>query len=176
MTISVLPADQPHPSALDVEELLAGCDIRRQRRSGPGGQHRNKVETAIVVKHLSTGVEGQASERRSQEDNRKVAIRRLRINLAVEARRPIDDAQGPSPLWSSRCRNGRISVGTQHADFPAILAEALDILFALEFDLPASAERLACTASQLSRLIKAEPRAWTLLNSERKRLRLRPLK
>ena len=47
-----------HPATASPEQLIAECDIRRLRRSGPGGQHRNKVETAISLHHLPTGVRG----------------------------------------------------------------------------------------------------------------------
>ncbi|MCY2992774.1 MAG: peptide chain release factor-like protein [Planctomycetota bacterium] len=52
-----------HPAALAIDQLLRECQIVRTRRSGPGGQHRNKVETAVVITHLPSGVKGEASER-----------------------------------------------------------------------------------------------------------------
>ena len=63
-----------HPVKLTVDALLQQCDIRRTRHSGPGGQHRNKVETAIEITHRPTGIISFAAERRSQEQNRQVAI------------------------------------------------------------------------------------------------------
>src|SRR5688572_10496311 len=116
-----------HPAMLDDAALLAACEIRRQRRSGPGGQHRNKVETAVVITHSPTGIQGEASERRSQEQNRQVAILRLRINLAIHHRTEVSaERYEPSELWRQRCRSQRISINPQHEDFPAILAEALN--------------------------------------------------
>lgn len=47
------------------------------RSSGPGGQHVNKVETAIRATHLPTGLTVTASEERSQYMNKKLAIARL---------------------------------------------------------------------------------------------------
>ena len=71
-----------HPAALPPDVLLNDCEIRRTRRGGPGGQHRNKVETAVVIKHRPTGAVGAASERRSQDLNRQAALQRLRVNLS----------------------------------------------------------------------------------------------
>ncbi|MEO0965778.1 MAG: peptide chain release factor-like protein, partial [Planctomycetota bacterium] len=78
-----------HPAAMTEEELIRGCEVFRGRRGGPGGQHRNKVETAVRLVHRATGLEGQASERRSQAENRRVALRRLRWRLAVEVREAV---------------------------------------------------------------------------------------
>lgn len=110
-------------------------------------------------------MESAAYERRSQADNLKVALRRMRLNLALHIRTTRDS---PSDLWRERCRNQRISINPNHADFPALLAECLDFLAAENWDPRAAANRLNCTSSQLIRLIKREPRAIQLLNHERK--------
>ena len=52
-----------HPASWDLQKLAEACTVRRQRRSGPGGQHRNKVETAIFVEHRDTGITAEACER-----------------------------------------------------------------------------------------------------------------
>ena len=54
-----------HPARLPIDELLADCEERRLRRGGPGGQHRNKVETAVELTHRPTSVAAEANERRS---------------------------------------------------------------------------------------------------------------
>lgn len=158
-----------HPATLDEESLMARCKVRRQRRSGPGGQHRNKVETAVVVVHVATGVRGEASERRSQEENRRRAIFRLRVNLAIEVRYPVDlSTASPSDLWRSRCQEGKVAVNPGHADFPALLAEALDALASVEFEVRPAAEWLACTPSQLVKFLQLEPQAIEVVNRERR--------
>jgi hypothetical protein len=165
-----------HPASLPVDDLLGQCDIRRQRRSGPGGQHRNKVETGIVIRHRPTGIEATATERRSQEQNRQMAMRRLRLRLALSVRRPAEASCEPSPLWRSRCRGGRIVVSSRHDDYPALLAEALDVIMDVEGDLPKAAERLNCTGSQLVKLLKGATEALPLVNRRRESVGLAPLK
>lgn len=166
-----------HPATWDLDRLLAECKSRRQRRSGPGGQHRNKVETAVVMTHLPTNTRGEASERRSQEQNRQMAIFRLRVNLALNERVARDLAtQGPSPLWRTRCAGGRIAINVSHEDFPALLSEALDVLHAAKWDTPRAADWLACTPSQLIRLLKLEPRAFAQINVARRDAGMHALK
>ncbi|MGE3316357.1 MAG: peptide chain release factor-like protein [Planctomycetaceae bacterium] len=156
-----------HPAALDEKALLAHCEVQRTRRSGPGGQHRNKVESAVVLKHAPTGIIAEAAERRSQHENLRVALRRLRINLAIEHRVDRSDAASPSELWKSRCRNGRISLSERHDDFPTLLAEALDVIDRFGIDLHNAAEFLDCTRTQLVGFLRAEPRAFAAINRRR---------
>ena len=47
------------------------------RASGPGGQHRNTRETGVRIRHIPTGIVVTATERRSQAENRRVAMERL---------------------------------------------------------------------------------------------------
>jgi hypothetical protein len=164
--MGVVPTN--HPAAQPDEILLRDCDIRRQRRSGPGGQHRNKVETAVVITHLPTGIRGEASERRSQEENRSQALFRLRLNLALGIRSPSQTHYVPSERWKKRCRAGRLVINPKHADFPALLAEALDVLSAAEMEARLAADRLACSSSQLIRFLQKEPRAMSLVNDQRR--------
>jgi hypothetical protein len=163
-----------HPAALDPEALLAACETRFTRRSGPGGQNRNKVETAVILTHRPTGVTAEASERRTQGENLKAALFRLRLNLALQVRRTVEASEPPSGLWRARCRDGRVAVNPSHDDFPALLAEALDRLHARGDDPKPAAADLGCTPSQLVKLLKDEPRAWLALNDRRRRLGLRP--
>ncbi len=68
--------------------LLAECQETFFVGSGPGGQHRNKTESAVRLVHLPTGIAVTATERRSQARNRSAALERLRAALAPLTRRP----------------------------------------------------------------------------------------
>ena len=161
----------PHPACLPEAALLAHCRIGKTRGQGPGGQHRNKVETTVEITHTPTGVQSHAGERRSAEENRHVAIFRLRLALATTIRCvvPPGDAWGDarSALWRTRCSGGKISCNPEHHDFPALLAEGLDMIHHRGLDESKAALRLDCTASQLVKLIKDHPPALVWWNKER---------
>lgn len=156
----------PHPAILPLKELLADCRIQQTRRSGPGGQHRNKVQTAIVIEHIPSQILGEASERRSQLQNRNQAIHRLRINLAIALRTPTETAL--PEVWNNRLQGNRISVSGDHEDFPALLAIALDHISANDFSISTAAKELEVSTSQLIKMLKIENQALALVNRERK--------
>lgn len=161
--------DYGHPAALDPQRLLAQCHVQHGRASGPGGQHRNKVQTAVRVCHRPTGMVGIGQERRSQAQNLQSAIFRLRVNLALGVRCPVEQDYLPSVLWRSRCVAGRIRVNVTGRDFPSILAEAMDVIAATAMDVGSASGLLSCSASQLVKLLQAEPRALAWVNQHRLR-------
>lgn len=59
-----------HVEASDLEESFA-------RSSGPGGQHVNKVSSAVTLRHRPSGVSVTAQDSRSQARNRVLALERL---------------------------------------------------------------------------------------------------
>jgi hypothetical protein len=67
-------------------------------------------------------------------------------------------------------------VSVDHADYPALLAEALDVLETCGCDFPSAADMLHTTASQLVRLLGQEPRALEQVNRRRAARGLRPLR
>jgi len=164
-----------HPAQLSRKQLLTQCEIRRQRRSGPGGQHRNKVETGIFIEHLATSIRGEATERRSQQRNLELAIFRLRLRLAVQFR-SAELKRPPSDLWRSRLRGEIIEVNAEHEDFPSLLSEVIDTLMQFGWDAKMAAEQLNCSASQLVKLLKQEPCAFDELNRQRTAIGLKPLR
>ncbi|QYK48481.1 MAG: hypothetical protein KF838_01185 [Phycisphaeraceae bacterium] len=170
------PEGSGHPASLPDETLLAQCVQGRGKSGGPGGQHRNKVETMVELTHKPSGMQAHAGERRSVSENRQVAIRRLRLLLATEHRQTVPLGEIGSALWRSRVQGGRIVCNPDHSDYPSLLAEAMDVLFAMKLDPQKAAIRLGCTASQLIKLLREHPPALLRVNEARAERGEHPIK
>ena len=70
------------------EELLRECEVETFRSGGPGGQHVNKVETGVRLRHLPTGIVVSCREQRSQHRNKMTCLSKLRAEFARRSRRP----------------------------------------------------------------------------------------
>src|SRR5262249_15310223 len=60
------------------DKLLEECDIETFRSSGKGGQHVNKTETAVRLRHRPTGITVTSQQERSQHLNKQICINKLR--------------------------------------------------------------------------------------------------
>lgn len=143
-------------------ELLRQCREERYKSSGPGGQHRNKVETAVRLHHSPSGVTAQGEETRSQEENRRHALRRLREKIAFAVRSPFD-LEGPDvpPEFAvQRGRGASLAVNAKNPNFPLIAATALDALAAADGGYATAARALGVTTSQLRKFLQSDRELW----------------
>lgn len=66
---------------IDIKIDPKDLEIERIRASGPGGQFVNKVETAIRIKHIPTGIIVVSQQSKSQTANKEYAMKILRSKL-----------------------------------------------------------------------------------------------
>ena len=95
------------------DALLAQCDVDHYRASGPGGQKRNKTDSAVRLRHRPTALVGEAVEERSQHLNQARALRRLRLEIAYRLRAPsADGTETPAkPFVLPGARDARYAQG-----------------------------------------------------------------
>lgn len=161
--------------ALSDEELAAQCRVERFRVSGPGGQHRNKTDSAVRLTHEPSGVVGFASERRSQHQNRLMALARLRRNIAIEVRTDIDLDLYHLPLTLQRILPrtvqtelpGKDRVGPKHREFWTGAGPLLDLFNAVRGSTSDCASQIGCSSNQLTKLFASEPHVWAAANAIR---------
>jgi ribosome-associated protein len=73
--------------------LLAQCDVETFHAQGPGGQHVNKADSAVRLRHRPTGLAVTSQHTRSQFQNKLDCLRKLRelvarLNYRPPRRRP----------------------------------------------------------------------------------------
>jgi peptide chain release factor len=68
-------------SAENLEVKDTDISYQAMRSSGAGGQHVNKVSSAIRATHLPTGIQVVAMDSRSQHQNKKLAYERLLVKI-----------------------------------------------------------------------------------------------
>ncbi|CAN1338386.1 Peptide chain release factor 2 [Linum perenne] len=147
------------------DELIRQCDMSTYKSSGPGGQHRNKRESAVRLKHLPTGIIAQAAEDRSQHKNRASALKRLRTLLALKVRNPVElDGYSPPPELlqilppksTIRTSDSGSQIGPNNPKFALGMQALLDLISAVEGSVSDAAKLLGLSTGGLSRLILSD--------------------
>jgi hypothetical protein len=160
--------------------LIAQCEVDRYRASGPGGQHRNKTESAIRLRHKLSGTAAIGEDSRSQAENKIHAVRRLRSAIALQLREPVRlDGYAPSPRLAAMIAGGTAPLGTKTrltGEYWAAIAELLDVLVAGDLEIGATAQRLGITTGALSKLLLHDDQVARTVNDLRRARGMRPLR
>ncbi len=158
----------------DDARLLAECEIHYHRTGGPGGQHRNKVSTAVRLNHRPSGITVTGTERRSQQENRLHALRRLREALAVYTRAPLAE----KPAWppTVQISEGRLHVNPHNPAIYHVLGLVLDVIFTYGGSTRDAAAYFGVTPTSLTRFLAEHPKAWAEANRIRAERGTRPLR
>ncbi|KKU91456.1 MAG: Peptide chain release factor 2 [Candidatus Jorgensenbacteria bacterium GW2011_GWA1_48_11] len=107
--VEVLP-DLPKVDEVKIQIPEKDLKIEFSRSAGPGGQNVNKVETAVRIVHLPTGLSSSSQVERSQSSNREKAMHLLKIKIAKLMEDRHEEAVGNlrvrvAPEWGHEIRS-----------------------------------------------------------------------
>jgi hypothetical protein len=162
------------------DALIAQSEVDRYRASGPGGQHRNKTESAVRLRHKLTGVSAIGEDSRSQAENKVHAVRRLRSAIALGVREPVQlDGFTPSRRLAAFVAAGTAPLGAktrQTGEYWTAIAELLDLLVAGNLEIGTTAQRLGISTGALSKLLLHDDLVGRAVNDLRRAKGMRPLR
>ena len=118
------------------------------------------------LRHLPTGLVAQAEESRSLEENRRRAVRRLRMRIATEVRAPFDleTPHLPPEFLAHRGPERTLAVNARNRDYAIVVATALDALAAAEGSYARAARALGITTSQLLKFLRSDAEVWRAID------------
>ncbi len=164
---------------LDDRALVQVCEVDLYKASGTGGQKRNKTSSAVRMRHLDSGIISKAADSRSQSDNRRKALRRMRESLALDLRAPLASEYAISAAAKEVLKKGGLSKNSKtRVKVPYLLAvaEILDVFVAEEAVLSSAAARLGVTTSHLGKFLCGDNRVARRVAEMRSQRGLKPLR
>ena len=149
---------------LDDLSLVKLCDLEFTKGTGNGGQKRNKTSSAVRLRLRENGMTAEDCTERSQHRNRANALRKLRLQIALNIR-----CSPPLPP-------PRLECALDHADYPLWLARVLDLLAENNGDHRPAAAVLQCSATALAKKIQRDPQFLQAVNVLRQANNIPPLR
>ena len=163
------------------DQLIGQSEVDRYRASGPGGQHRNKTESAVRLRHKPSGISAIGEDSRSQSENKLHAVRRLRSAIALGLREPVLGLEQyvPSKRLAAMVAAGTAPLGAKTkltGEYWAAIGELLDLLVAGGLEIATTAQRLGITTGALSKLLLHDDHVARTVNDLRRAAQMRPLR
>jgi hypothetical protein len=153
---------------LSDDALLSDCRFDAFRGPGPGGQKRNKTSNSIRLTHLPTGIHVLAGESRSQAENKRRAVRRLKLRLAIDVRHTIDPRFFEPPAWFDQVKQvGRLAASHHNEHYARLASLVLDLLDAQRGSIGDVAKLLGVSTSSVVKFVEEEPQLWAAANAIR---------
>lgn len=164
--------------SLDDRTLLEQCHVDTYRAGGPGGQKRNKTDSAVRLRHRPTKLSVVATESRSQHQNRTRALKRLRQAIALHVRGTMvgTDCQ-PGPIVA-QCltKSSGLQVGRRDRRYNHAVAEVLDLLEACGCRVATTAAKIGISTANLVSFFREDPKMWARVNQMRAAAGIAPLR
>ncbi len=172
---------------LPVELMFKNCRIERFQGSGAGGQKRNRVYSAVRLRHLKSDTVAECQEYRESQRNLDIALQRLRVALVLNLKREAFEVWIESmgdtennlvfpELILAALKIFRVPCNPLHFDYPICIWDLYFALVLHQGELQPGAKLLKCSASALVRLCKQDKGMWQLLKNLRKGYGLSELK
>ena len=165
-----------YPFLLTDEEHFAGqCRIDAYMASGRGGQKRNRIYSAVRATHLPTGISVIAEESRSQLENRKRALRRLRTAIALRARQERWEHNIHPSITYLFGPDARDAINPKNPLYPLFCATVLDALYREQGKISAAAAALGISTGRMNKFLSSDKDLFTAANTLRAFFNLKPL-
>ncbi|MCM8531461.1 MAG: peptide chain release factor-like protein [Lentisphaeraceae bacterium] len=149
---------------LSDQELLNICNTDHFIATGKGGQKRNKTSSAVRVTLKDSHILASASNDRQQSVNKKLALRKLRIAIALEIR---EEAKPWLGQWDMNIKNPK---------YPIFIACLIDNLKELNWQVSEVAKAFNISTGKLIKTISRDDSLWQFVNKERQRAGHKTLK
>lgn len=140
--------------ALNEEELGRIVEFDFFKRSGNGGQKRNKTSSAVRVTLKELAISAEDCTERSQKFNRSKALQKLRRKIAMTVRQDISDEI--------------ITIVAPSNDrYPLFLARLIDLLSSVNYSFKECGLKLNLSSSQVEKLLRRDASLWQFIQSKR---------
>ena len=140
--------------ALSEDELSLIVVFDFFKRSGNGGQKRNKTSSAVRVKLEEFDISAEDCTERSQKLNRSKALQKLRHKLAMTVRESVTDEV-------------LTAVAPSNSRYPLFLAKLLDILDSVNYSFKDCGLKLNLSSSQVEKILRKDPALWQFVQQKK---------